>query len=133
MVEYYYGSKEPILSNIWLNHCLLTSRKFKDSEKFQPMEACAHCAGCRWNLKCSFWRIWRYRLHKKHCGKRWNSSLILSNFTFSYKVFPKLFLKMCQNEYIWRKGLSLLYTEHSPNAFDNIVAKQEVALLFNHI
>ena len=45
---------------------------------------------CRQQLKCCYIRILRYRLHRKHCGKRWNCSFwAISPFStmFSWSLF----------------------------------------------
>ena len=47
---------------------------------------------CRRQLKCGYYRILRYRLHRKHCGKK-VKLLILSNFSFSRNVFLNHFLQ----------------------------------------
>ena len=50
--------------------------------------------------------IWLSRIH---CGKK-EILLVMSNFSFSHNVFKSCVLLMCQNEYLWSKGLTLSQT-----------------------
>ena len=55
--------------------------------------------------------------------------LVMSNFFISHYVFKSCLLLMCQNEYLWSKGLtnpSVLMTLTKRN-FKNFVGKEENA------
>ena len=45
---------------------------------------------CRWKLKRGYYRILRYRLHRKHCEKWWSCSFWAIS-PFSTMFFPKAF------------------------------------------
>ena len=59
---------------------------------------------------------------RKHCWKRRKcclpeekkNLLVTGNFFFSQNVFKNCLLSMCQNEYLWSKGLNSLFITSFP-------------------
>ena len=58
-----------------------------------------------YDVKNRHWR-YRYMIELKTLWKK-EKLLVTSNFSFPHNVFKSCLLLICQNEYLWSKGLIL--------------------------